>query len=301
MTSRARVLAVVGCVLVVAAAVSNAGGNATGYDAEFALWGARLASASYCANPDRLAAWDCESCHTIPGVKVVTVFERLGCGAYGFIAVQGNWTILSFRGTSWDDFGSAWDDLLFDHVRWPQKLDAHSRVNRGFLRYYNCVDEPIRRVLSGLATSYPSNNLAIVGHSLGASVALIASVALLDIFPSPVVYTYGTPRTGNYAFSVLHRRLVPNSWRVVHDCDMVPHLAPCGSFMDSRCSRLNFFPFHTSQEVFYDQRSMHDIHAYTVCDPLDGEDDTCSNRLRFPDSIFQHRHYFAFDLTRQCK
>lgn len=71
--------------------------------------------------------------------------------------------------------------------------------------------------------------------------ALIASVALLDIFPSPVVYTYGTPRTGNYAFSVLHRRtsavldrtcidafnkmvlgLVPNSWRVVHDCDMVP-------------------------------------------------------------------------------
>lgn len=104
-------LAVVGCVLVVAAAVSNAGGNATGYDAEFALWGARLASASYCANPDRLAAWDCESCHTIPGspsrtattclcsglnsaagVKVVTVFERLGCGAYGFIAVQGNWS-----------------------------------------------------------------------------------------------------------------------------------------------------------------------------------------------------------------
>jgi hypothetical protein len=40
------------------------------------------------------------------------------------------------------------------------------------------------------------------------------------------VMTFGQPRIGNGVFASLYSELVPNTIRVTHDHDMVPHLPP---------------------------------------------------------------------------
>jgi hypothetical protein len=37
---------------------------------------------------------------------------------------------------------------------------------------------------------------------------------------------FGMPRIGNPAFSTLFDQVVPNSTRVTHEADIVPHLPP---------------------------------------------------------------------------
>jgi hypothetical protein len=40
------------------------------------------------------------------------------------------------------------------------------------------------------------------------------------------VMTFGQPRVGNAAFASYYSLLVPNTFRITHDRDMVPHLPP---------------------------------------------------------------------------
>ncbi|KAG5192224.1 hypothetical protein JKP88DRAFT_173803, partial [Tribonema minus] len=41
------------------------------------------------------------------------------------------------------------------------------------------------------------------------------------------LYTFGTPRPGDAAFGELFNQSVGTAYRVVHNRDIVPHLAPC--------------------------------------------------------------------------
>jgi len=40
------------------------------------------------------------------------------------------------------------------------------------------------------------------------------------------VMTFGQPRVGNAAFASYFNLLVPNTFRIIHDRDIVPHLPP---------------------------------------------------------------------------
>lgn len=74
-----------------------------------------------------------------------------------------------------------------------------------------------------------------LGHSLGGA---MASVALFDLSKqgkittdntnkSPVLITYGQPRTGNYMFSNELRKIAPIIYRHVNDNDLVPGIPDC--------------------------------------------------------------------------
>ncbi|EJK63712.1 hypothetical protein THAOC_15615 [Thalassiosira oceanica] len=70
----------------------------------------------------------------------------------------------------------------------------------------------------------------ITGHSLGASIASLAAFDLaqtlrhmnLSAQSHLRVYTAGSPRTGNVSFARAYNELVPDTWHVINDNDIVP-------------------------------------------------------------------------------
>ncbi|KAF8549757.1 alpha/beta-hydrolase [Imleria badia] len=107
---------------------------------------------------------------------------------------------------------------------------AEPRVHVGFLLAYNSI---ARRVLDELEPQlrvYPSYNLVVCGHSLGGSIASIASVAFSHTLSGRRValYTFGQPRTGDRAFAELVERAISTDgiYRCVHSVDGVPTMIP---------------------------------------------------------------------------
>ena len=86
----------------------------------------------------------------------------------------------------------------------------------------------IETALRSLHAQHPDYDLYTFGHSLGGSLASIASVAAVrgGIFDSSKVksITMGQPRTGNLEFAISHDAYVPNSYRIVHATDLVTKL-----------------------------------------------------------------------------
>ena len=67
----------------------------------------------------------------------------------------------------------------------------------------------------------PVGEIYIIGHSLGGALATLASVRLKTLGYSPIVYTFGSPRVGNYFF---HKDYNIVNYRWVNKMDIVPHL-----------------------------------------------------------------------------
>jgi len=69
------------------------------------------------------------------------------------------------------------------------------------------------------------------GHSLGAALATLAGTdAILSNWISgsnTIMYNYGSPRVGNWAYSSKVNGLFAAFYRVVHFEDIVPHVPPC--------------------------------------------------------------------------
>jgi predicted lipase len=64
----------------------------------------------------------------------------------------------------------------------------------------------------------------MTGHSLGGALAMLAALDINTNFKLPQrvrVYTFGTPRLGNVAFSTAYDARVPATFRVVVDGDFV--------------------------------------------------------------------------------
>ena len=82
--------------------------------------------------------------------------------------------------------------------------------------------------LSNLASKYPGYKIAVTGHSLGAALATLTALELIDSFGSKVVvYNYGCPRLfngdgANWASS----GVVNIAARRTHYKDIVPHAPP---------------------------------------------------------------------------
>jgi len=104
------------------------------------------------------------------------------------------------------------------------------RVHVGFLLAYNSIAQTVLDELESQLRTYPSYNIVVCGHSLGGSIASIASVAFSHTFPGRCVnlYTFGQPRTGNGPFVELVERAIGTEgiYRCVHLVDGVPTMIP---------------------------------------------------------------------------
>lgn len=194
--------------------------------------------------------------HRLRRVELVKVFDfhsRWDAGA-GFVGIDHGQQeiLLAFRGTA--SRGEWKVDLDFVPVRYTplSQLDMLSSLSiieeecigctthRGFYNLVKkrCVD--IIEDVIRLAASNPDYKVVVMGHSLGAALAVLCGVELQLLGLNPLVISYGLPRLGSRAFvefvnkifdtprvakqinktASLDRGLI----RVTHATDIVPHL-----------------------------------------------------------------------------
>ncbi|KAK9906400.1 hypothetical protein WJX75_001237 [Coccomyxa subellipsoidea] len=151
------------------------------------------------------------------------------------IAWSGDTIVVAFRGTA------SLRNVLHDLQAWPADhmpkrgrrwLGRRPLVHKGFWRSWSAQSVG-DRVVMFLAQLLADSKLApadwhvyITGHSLGGALATLAAYDIQTAFgfKDLQVYTYGAPRTGNHAFAREYEQLIPETWHIVHDADVVPRM-----------------------------------------------------------------------------
>lgn len=151
------------------------------------------------------------------GYKVDTMFSMSEYDVNGYIVHNDDVTITILRGShsiqNWID--------NFDLIMIDYPLCNDCKVHEGFYNYGIASLEIVNRTLS----QYPDHKHIFTGHSLGSSVIFLAN-ALRDKYDlDTYVYTFGSPRMGNYDFTTYVNKLQQDrSFRYTHYQDIVPHV-----------------------------------------------------------------------------
>lgn len=153
-----------------------------------------------------------------------TIFAKSITGTverFGFILESSEEIIIAFRGTS-----SAQDwisDFIASQKRYPY-LKESMYTHKGFTDIYTSARNKLIASIRKLPTS---KSLYITGHSLGGALATLCALDLAahTSFTSIHLFTFGSPRVGDPAFSKAFSKYVPDSYRLANLFDIVP-LAP---------------------------------------------------------------------------
>lgn len=160
-----------------------------------------------------------------------------GEDAQAYVWTQDDICYVTFRGTN-----NIRDVLANVNVRAHRYCDSNRVfLHEGFLRQFMSIEplltEEVRRLGSNVS------GLHFAGHSLGGSLAIIASVHYGRMFPALRVscHTFGCPRTGNAQFSDMVGKYVAEHYRVVNENDpvtMVP-MRPLWYHTNHHCFIIN--------------------------------------------------------------
>jgi predicted lipase len=146
----------------------------------------------------------------------------------GFVLSNSEHNIIVFRGTQ---TGREWfNNLTAIEVPYTDPISHQyfGKVHDGFIKNYLKIIEPLPIKVAKMLN--PNLPCYVTGHSLGAS---LATICVLDIAlnipklrPKLQLYTYASPRVGDFTFATLHSKLIPNSYRIVNLCDTFPLVPP---------------------------------------------------------------------------
>jgi triacylglycerol lipase len=183
-----------------------------------------------------------------------------------FVATAGDAIYVVFRGTKTI---SEWiSDADFPQVPYAP-VSGGGMTEQGFSTIYATIGSAIVAEVNALAQAAGYSTLYVTGHSLGASLATLATpdLARATKFAAPVLYDFASPRTGDPDFASLVDAL-PTSWRVVNTNDEVPKLPPAVTFVFENGQQKLFFYEHidseydvTFGEPIRDLQDLEDDHA----------------------------------------
>jgi triacylglycerol lipase len=131
------------------------------------------------------------------------------------LLVSDDCAILSFRGTS--SGADARTDMSATRARW-----LSTNVHAGFCEAWLSIRPGIVAALQGKLLL--GQTLYVTGHSLGAALATLCACDFAGgrYAGRTVLYTFGSPRVGDWRFAALCRaRLRGQHWRFVHSNDGV--------------------------------------------------------------------------------
>ncbi|TKR82188.1 hypothetical protein L596_015950 [Steinernema carpocapsae] len=224
----------------------------------------------------------------------------------GFVAVShlDMKLLISFRGTEgFKQFLEEIESTLTEMVFYNNVVGFGSVV-RYFYNAANQIYDPLDIPL--FIQWYPNYEIWITGHSLGGALATLTALKVVtsgQVSKDQVkLVTFGMPRIGDYHFARHLRFHIPNMFRVVHGSDPVAHAPACGRANDvctANCPRLDHFPFHAPQEIWYYNLTKEMYPGnYKLCPNGQdaGEDPTCSNSVeclkRIGHAASMHLNYF---------
>lgn len=121
-------------------------------------------------------------------------------------------------------------DLKFGFAEYPKCSGC--KVHEGFYEAEQNVSAGVEKEVARLLQLYPDYAVILTGHSLGAAIATLLTIDLIDsgIMISNnnniKLFTFGSPRVGNPALSSWISSKLPVSNRITHCKDPVPHYPP---------------------------------------------------------------------------
>jgi predicted lipase len=122
--------------------------------------------------------------------------------------------------------------------------------------------------LAKLPFPRPVSSVTICGHSLGGALAtlLALDVAANTVYKNPVVYTFGSPRTGDSLFASTYDQVVKNSYRIANRLDIVPTLPPPVDYEHvlnpCELNPIRFLPLPPEVLVKFDPGCEHSLQTY---------------------------------------
>jgi predicted lipase len=123
-------------------------------------------------------------------------------------------------------------DFRFLQTNFPY-VNGAGKTEKGFTYFYSTFhtgpDNTHPRVVEAIRALMSDGTVAtlrITGHSLGAALAtlLAIDVAGNQVFATPSVYTFASPKVGDKVFAGSFDNFVTDSWRISNRNDLVPQL-----------------------------------------------------------------------------
>ncbi|KAL0943663.1 lipase [Colletotrichum truncatum] len=157
------------------------------------------------------------------------------------------------------------------------------KIHSGFSNAWDEVKDSVINYVKAAKAANPTFTVIATGHSLGGAISTIAAADLRrQGFPTDV-YTYGSPRVGNEAFTKFVTDQPGAEFRITHLDDPVPRLPPI--FLGYR---------HTSPEYWLSTGSTTTVN-YTIADikVCEGSANTKCNGGTFGLNIDAHKYYLS--------
>lgn len=167
--------------------------------------------------------------HNQWGFSQAEVFDRKH--ARGVVLAKDDCIVVAFRGSH------KWEDFLNSALVWPmdkglKKFMEKMPVHDGVLKYLNAKSgeedtlwEAIDASCKSYQATHPQARIYLTGHSLGGSIAMLASERLVDAGEAERIagmYTFGQPRTGEAGFAAkIDTALKDRYFRVVNHNDFL--------------------------------------------------------------------------------
>lgn len=228
---------------------------------------------------------------------------------YGYDATADR-IILAFRGSINQE--ALWEALVtLTEKQIPFPPAPGAMINPFFMMGYQGLTQKMGNDyawLTQIMAAHPSATVYITGHSLGGAMAsLVATELAVRKIVTPVLYTFGQPRTGNGVYAALATQVLPRAYRVVNANDPIPHIPFCDSTCDScnygssckgdyMCCSVSGTNVHHSTEMWFPageyQNSV--MCGFKECSGLPfGEDSSCSNKYTLADlALASHSGYW---------
>lgn len=141
-----------------------------------------------------------------------------------FYAECSKYIIVAWCGT--DSLLNGLTNASFAPKKCPEGIVESGSIHGGFLDAYNLAkvkfQKPLTEIENKLTTSNGTKSLFVCGHSLGGALALIFAAEMKSI--SPVLYTYGMPRT--FTTNAIKTLSSITHYRHVNDNDTVTQIPP---------------------------------------------------------------------------
>uniref|UniRef100_A0A1I8A856 Lipase_3 domain-containing protein n=1 Tax=Steinernema glaseri TaxID=37863 RepID=A0A1I8A856_9BILA len=258
------------------------------------------AAAAYSATPE-----DCLRKHGAVLLRRVALpCDRIWDECWAFVSLAEEWIVVAFRGTT--DHLQLTVEVLEDIFLPKTPFAPGGAVVHYFKNAFEVVWAELNGTVADAKKEHPDRGILFTGHSLGGALASLASSSFafehaapgdelqLVTFGQPRLVTFGQPRVGNMDFAAAHDALVPNSWRLVHAKDLVPHVPNCFVSILSRgcASYFNHATYHHGTEIWFPE-DMRPQALFKICtgSPVN-EDKSCSDSYYFKMNITEHTHYF---------
>jgi pimeloyl-ACP methyl ester carboxylesterase len=156
----------------------------------------------------------------VPHKDLTTIRTETSTDVTGYVAVDhtNKLVIVSFRGSTTVD---AWI-TNFDFDTTTTDICPGCTAHHGFWDSWVDARDRVTPAVREASISYPSYQIAVVGHSLGGAIASLAAAALRNSGLTVALYSFGSPRIGGTAISSYITNQPGGNYRLTHWNDPVP-------------------------------------------------------------------------------